>query len=128
MSGASRFIALLIFFIFLVGNADFAEGACGGPAGVDGELSYTAGTLKYCNATSWVTVDSTNTGVACATAGEITYRSSEIQYCNGANWLKTAPVTDYDACVAGDAGRFYWASSDTYYWYCNGANWRRMGP
>lgn len=118
--------ALFLVAILIVPSTVWS--ACSSPAGVDGELNYAAGSLKYCNSTSWVTVNSTNTGVGCSNAGETTYRSSEIQYCNGTNWLKSDPGTDYDTCVAGDAGKFYWSSGDTYYWYCNGANWRRMGP
>ena len=119
---------LVCIALLVVAGSESAFAACTTPTGSDGELVYSAGTLRYCNATSWVTVNSANTGATCTTAGEITYRTSEIQYCNGTNWLRTAPVLDYGACVAGDAGKFYWASGDTYYWYCNGANWRRMGP
>ncbi|MFS4459370.1 hypothetical protein [Bdellovibrio sp. HCB2-146] len=110
--------------------ARFAQAACASPVGNAGQLQWIAasGAVKYCNGTTWVTMNNTNTGLTCSVAGVVQYVSSEIMFCNGTNWYRTAPVVNHGACAATLAGKFYYDSVGTYYWFCNGANWRRMGP
>lgn len=106
-----------------------AFAACTSPAGVAGQMQYISGVsqVQFCNGTSWQAMNNTTTATACTPAGKIQYVSSEVMWCNGSVWVKTAPSTDYGACAAGIAGKFYY-DGGSWYWFCNGANWRRMGP
>lgn len=116
-----------VLFTF-AGSLAFAD--CASPVGYAGQLMWMSSTvnMKFCNGTSWITLNGTSTGTACTEAGKVEYRSSQIVYCNGTNWLQTAPLTNYGACAVGIAGQFYYSNTDNYYWFCNGSNWRRMGP
>ncbi len=120
------FTALLLTF----GISSWAQAACTSPAGSSGQLQWipAATAVKYCNGTTWVTMDNTATATACSPAGKIQYTSSEIMFCNGSVWVKTAPATNHGACAVAIAGKFYYDSTGTFYWFCNGTNWRRMGP
>lgn len=121
---------LLTVLLLLLALGETAQAVCSSPAGNSGQLMWIAASaaVKYCNGTAWVTMNNTNSGIACSTVGAIQYVSSEIMFCNGANWYKTAPPTNHGACAAAQAGKFYYDTGGTYYWFCNGANWRRMAP
>lgn len=116
--------------LIIIGMARIAKADCASPVGVAGQLQWIAASsaVKYCNGSSWVTMNNTATATACSSAGQIQYVSSEIMFCNGSVWVKTAPTTNHGTCTAATAGKFYYDTGGTYYWFCNGANWRRMGP
>lgn len=130
MAYAKTALRAITTLLIIIGMAPVAYAACASPAGVAGQLQWIAASaaVKYCNGTTWVTLNNTNTGLTCSVAGVVQYVSSEIMFCNGVNWYRTAPVVNHGACAAAQAGRFYYDTGGTYYWFCNGANWRRMGP
>ena len=121
----SLFTAMVLF---LLGIGTTAEAACASPVGNAGQLQWISPNVKYCNGTTWVTLNNTATATSCTVAGEIKYISGEIMYCNGSVWVKTAPATNHGACTTTTPGYFYYDTGGTYYWFCNGSNWRRMGP
>ena len=130
MAYVKALLRALTTLLILIGMARFAQAACASPVGNAGQLTWIAASsaVKYCNGSTWVTMNNTATATACSPAGKIQYVSSEIMFCNGSVWVKTAPLTNHGTCTAALAGKFYYDSGGTYYWFCNGANWRRMGP
>lgn len=130
MSNVRTALRNITILLMVIGVVHIAKADCTSPTGVAGQMQWIAASsaVKYCNGTTWVTMNNTATATACSSAGAIQYVSSEIMFCNGSVWVKTAPATDHGTCLATAAGKFYYDPTGTYYWFCNGANWRRMGP
>lgn len=121
----TKILMLSAFFVLSFSSWDaFAD--CTGPAAKEGQMQWVTSDVRYCNGTSWVTMNNGTTGATCTKAGEVRYVSGEIVYCNGANFIRTSPIVNHGACAGTDAGRFYYATVGKYYWFCNGSNWRRM--
>lgn len=123
-------IAILVTFLYSLQTIFSIALACTSPVGVEGQMQWIAASsvVRYCNGTSWVSMDNTLTATSCSSIGAIQFVSSEIMFCNGSVWVKTSPATNHGACIPAEAGRFYYDTTGKFYWFCSGTNWKRMGP
>lgn len=126
----SSFLRSLILGMGIYLVSAQASAACASPTGAAGEMKLISDVMYYCASTAWRATANVNTGTACSSPGTIQNRSNVLYWCKAspATWHTTAPATLHGSCAAGQAGYFYYDSSNTYYWFCTGSAWHRLGP
>lgn len=122
ISGMIRYLSV----IFLIALPMRSYSACSSPSGTAGQILYFSADLKFCDGSSWNSLNTNVTADTCTQAGAFGHAAGDLRFCNGSNWVSANHKAMVGTCSTGAGAITFDPSLGRMKW-CGGSHFHLLG-